>query len=62
MKVRDIIKLVESDGWQLTGQRGSHRQYEHPSKPGKVTIAGHPSAEVAPKTHKSILEQAGLRK
>jgi predicted RNA binding protein YcfA (HicA-like mRNA interferase family) len=62
MKVRDVIKIVEWDGWQIFTQKGSHRQYKHASKSGKVTIAGHPSVEVAPKTLKSILEQAGLKK
>jgi predicted RNA binding protein YcfA (HicA-like mRNA interferase family) len=54
--------MVESDGWQVIAQRGSHRQYKHPAKKGKVTIAGHPSADVAPKTLKNILEQAGLKR
>ena len=40
MKIRDIIKLVETDGWHQVGTR-SHRQYKHPAKPGRVTIAGH---------------------
>jgi predicted RNA binding protein YcfA (HicA-like mRNA interferase family) len=54
--------MVERDGWRLVGHVGSHRQYEHPSKKGKVTIAGHPSAEAAPGTLKNILVQAGLKK
>lgn len=62
MKVRDAIKLVEADGWRLVKTRGSHRQFKHPTKPGKVTIAGHPSMELEHKTLKSILEQAGLTK
>jgi predicted RNA binding protein YcfA (HicA-like mRNA interferase family) len=62
MKIRDAIRLVESDGWRLVKQAGSHRHYKHATKPGKVTIAGHPSAELAPKTLKSILDQAGLKK
>jgi predicted RNA binding protein YcfA (HicA-like mRNA interferase family) len=60
MKFRDIMKLIEADGWRVAKQKGSHRQYKHPSKMGKVTIAGHPSAEVARKTLRSILVQAGL--
>jgi predicted RNA binding protein YcfA (HicA-like mRNA interferase family) len=60
VKIRDILKLIEKDGWVLRNQEGSHRQFVHPSKPGKVTVAGHPSAEVDPKTNKSILKQAGL--
>jgi predicted RNA binding protein YcfA (HicA-like mRNA interferase family) len=62
MKIRDAIKLVESDGWRMVKEVGSHRQYRHGTKPGKVTIAGHPSLELAPKTLKSILDQAGLNK
>jgi predicted RNA binding protein YcfA (HicA-like mRNA interferase family) len=61
MKVRDAIRMVESDGWLMVKQAGSHRQYKHPTKPGKVTIAGHPSVDLAPKTLKSILTQAGLK-
>jgi len=56
------MKMVEADGWRMVAQRGSHRQYKHPSKSGKVTIAGHPSVEAAPKTLKSIPDQAGLKK
>lgn len=62
MKFRNIIKLIESDGWRLVKQRGSHRQFKHSVKTGKVTVAGHPSAEAAPKTLRSILERAGLQK
>ena len=60
MKVRDVIKKVEADGWYLEKIEGSHRQYKHIDKPGKVTIAGKPSAEMHPKTYKSVLNQAGL--
>jgi predicted RNA binding protein YcfA (HicA-like mRNA interferase family) len=62
MKIRDIIKLVESDGWTVTRIRGSHRHYHHPGKPGIVTVAGHPSADLDPKTLASILKQAGLKR
>jgi predicted RNA binding protein YcfA (HicA-like mRNA interferase family) len=58
VKVRDVIKLVESDGWYLTETRGSHRQYKHPIKPGKVTIPGHPGKDVDSGTYNSILKQA----
>jgi predicted RNA binding protein YcfA (HicA-like mRNA interferase family) len=47
LKIRDVIKLVESDGWRMVKQIGSHRHYKHSTKPGKVTIAGHPSMELA---------------
>lgn len=60
MKVRDVIKLIEADGWSFLRQRGSHRQYRHPTKPGKVTIAGKPSDEMAPGTLGSIFRQAGI--
>ena len=62
MKVRDVIRMVESDGWRVVKQAGSHRQYKHATKAGKVTIAGHPSVDLAAKTLKSILDQAGLNK
>ena len=62
MKVRDLIKLIEADGWRQIAQRGSHRQYKHYPKPGKVTIAGAPSDDVHPKTLSSALKQAGLKK
>ena len=61
MKVRDVIRLIEKDGWRLVTTEGSHRQYKHPTKPGRVTISGHPRDDVHPKTLKSILTQAGLR-
>jgi len=60
MRFRDVIKRIEADGWRLVKERGSHRQYKHPDKPGKVTIAA--SAEAAPKTLRSILVQAGLKR
>jgi predicted RNA binding protein YcfA (HicA-like mRNA interferase family) len=61
-KVRDVIKLVEDAGWVLDHQTGSHRQFKHPTRPGIVTIAGHPGDDVHPKTLNSILKQAGLRR
>jgi predicted RNA binding protein YcfA (HicA-like mRNA interferase family) len=60
VKVRDIIKLIEDDGWYLARTRGSHRQYKHPTKLGLVTIAGKPGDDIAPGTLNSILKQAGL--
>ena len=62
MKVRDVIKLVEADGWYQVRTVGSHRQYKHPEKPGRVTVAGHPNDDVHPKTLLSILKQAQLKK
>ncbi len=61
MKVRDIIKMLEKDGWYLVATRGSHRQYKHPTKVGRVTIAGNLSHEVARGTLNSILKQAKLK-
>jgi predicted RNA binding protein YcfA (HicA-like mRNA interferase family) len=61
MKVGEAIRLVEQDGWQLVATRGSHRQFKHPRKPGRVTIAGKPSDDLAPGTLNSILKQAGLK-
>ncbi len=61
MKIRDIIKIIQKDGRLLSVTRGSHMQYRHPGKPGTVTIAGHPSDEIHPKTALSILKQGGLR-
>jgi predicted RNA binding protein YcfA (HicA-like mRNA interferase family) len=61
MKIRDVIKLIELDGWREVAVRGSHRQYKHPSKPGRVTIAGHPNDDLAPGTLNSILKQAKIK-
>ena len=61
MKIRTMIKLIEEDGWYLDRTRGSHRQYKHPIKPGRVTIAGKPSDDLAPGTRNSIMKQAGLK-
>ena len=62
MKVKEVIALIESDGWIQVRQRGSHRQFHHPAKPGTVTIAGKPSVDVPPDTLNSVLKQAGLKK
>ena len=61
MKVREAIRMIEDDGWVLVATRGSHRQYKHAAKPGRVTIAGKPSDDLAPGTRNSILKQAGLK-
>lgn len=60
-KVRDAIRLIEEDGWRIVETRGSHRQFKHPQKPGRVTIAGKPSDDLAPGTFNSILKQAELK-
>lgn len=61
-KVREAIRAIERDGWQLVATKGSHRQYRHSAKPGKVTIAGRLSKDLAPGTWNSILKQAGIKK
>ena len=61
MKVRDIIKLIETSGWYLDRTRGSHRQYKHPTRTGLVTIPGKPGDDLAPGTLNSILKQSGLK-
>lgn len=61
MKVRDIIKLIESDGWYLVVTKGSHRQYKHATKEGRVTIAGHPNDDLAIGTLNSIMKQSKLK-
>jgi predicted RNA binding protein YcfA (HicA-like mRNA interferase family) len=61
VKVRDVIRLIERDGWQLIRTVGSHRQFKHFSKAGVVTIAGKGSLDVPPGTLRSILKQAGLK-
>ncbi len=62
MKARDVIKLIEEDGWFLVRQRGSHKQYKHKIKKGLVTIAAHKmSDEIAPGTLNSILKQAQIK-
>lgn len=53
--------MLEADGWYLVAVKGSHRQYKHPTKAGRVTVAGKPSADLAPGTVGSILKQAGLK-
>lgn len=58
MKVRDIIKEIEKDGWYLVVTRGSHRQFKHPVKKGRVTISGNPSHDLASGTLNSIIKQA----
>lgn len=60
MKVRELQKLLEHDGWYVGRTRGSHRQLRHPLKTGTVTLSGHPSDTVHPKTLKSVFRQAGL--
>jgi len=62
LRVRDAVDLLEKDGWKLVRTRGSHRQYKHPSKPGRVTIAGKTNKDIPAGTLKSIIKQAQLEK
>ncbi len=62
MKVREVLRLLEDDGWYFDGMRGSHRQYRHPTKSGTVTVAGHENKDIHPKTLGNILSQAQLER
>ncbi len=59
MKSADLIKQLKVDGWYLVHVMGSHHQFKHPAKPGKVTVP-HPKKDLPPGTVRSILKQAGL--
>ncbi len=61
MKVKEIIRLLKRDGWYQVRQKGSHRQFKHPIKPGLVTIAGKARDDIAPGTLNSIFKQARLK-
>lgn len=61
MKVGEVIRFIEADGWYLVATKGSHRQFKHATKPGRVTIAGKRSDDLAPGTLNSVLKQAGLK-
>ena len=61
MKVREVIKVIEKDGWYLVRIKGSHRQYKHPFKEGLIMISGHLNDEIAKGTLNSVLKQAGLK-
>jgi len=61
MKVGEAIKLLEGSGWEQVRQRGDHRQFRHPSKPGTVTVAGRLSGDLKKGTWASIQRQAGLK-
>jgi len=62
MKIREVIKMIEADGWFMVTTKGSHRQYKHPQKTGRVTIAGNLNHDLAPGTLNSVLKQAHLKK
>lgn len=62
MKVRDVTRLLADDGWYLVATRGSHRQYRHPTKPGRVTVPGKLSDDLAPGTLNSVFKQARIER
>jgi predicted RNA binding protein YcfA (HicA-like mRNA interferase family) len=61
MKVREVLRLLRKDGWYLVPSRGGHRQFKHPTKPGRVTVSGQESDDLPPGTLNSVLKQAGLK-
>jgi predicted RNA binding protein YcfA (HicA-like mRNA interferase family) len=61
VKVADAIRMLQDDGWRLIGTRGSHRQFKHANKPGRVTVPGKPSDDLAAGTLNSIRKQPGLK-
>jgi predicted RNA binding protein YcfA (HicA-like mRNA interferase family) len=62
VKVKELIKLLEDDGWVQARMRGSHRQFKHSSKRGTVTVSGKPNVDIPPGTLNNALKQAGLKK
>jgi len=58
--VREMVRVLEDRGWRQVAQRGSHRQFRHQTRPGRVTVAGQPNQEIPPGTLRNILRQAGL--
>ena len=62
MKVKELIELLEADGWYQVRMKGSHCQYHHPTKKGTVTVAGKPNVDIPPGTLSSAFKQAGLKK
>ena len=62
MKISEMLRMLSDDGWYLVATKGSHRQFKHPAKPGRVTVAGKPSDDLAAGTLSSILKQSGLKK
>ena len=62
MKIRELLKILEEDGWSQVRMRGSHRQLRHATKPGTVTVAGKPNVDVPSGTLASVLKQAGIKR
>ena len=61
MKVRDLMRMLEKDGWTVVRTRGSHRQFRHPVKPGTVTVSGKLGVDMPRGTLNAIMKQAGLK-
>jgi len=61
LKIREIIEIIKKDGWYKVAQKGSHKQFKHLIKPGRVTIAGNPGDDLATGTLNSVLKQAGIK-
>lgn len=61
VKVYELVARLEADGWRQVRQKGSHRQFHHPTKPGTVTVAGKASVDVPRGTLNSVLKQANLK-
>ena len=62
VKIQELLKQLAADGWVQVRQKGSHRQFHHPTKPGRVTVAGKASLDIPPGTLNNVLKQAGLKK
>ena len=62
VKLKDVLARLKEGGWFEVGTEGSHRQFKHPTKSGKLTVAGKPSMDISPKTYSSIKKQAGWTK
>jgi predicted RNA binding protein YcfA (HicA-like mRNA interferase family) len=62
MKVREVLKLLDKDGWYRVPSRGGHRQFKHAHKSGRVTVSGKLSDDLPPGTLNSIFKQAELKR
>jgi len=60
VKVREVIRMLQDDGWRLVVTKGSHRQFKHPTKPGRVTVSGQLGDDMPKGTLASVKRQAGL--
>lgn len=62
MKIKEVIRILEEDGWYYVHTRGSHRKFHHPIKKGSVTVAGKPNSDIHPEILNSIIKQAQIKK